>query len=267
MNIKELEVFVTLAQTLHFGRTAERHSLSAPTLSRAVKRMEEAAGVVLLERDNRKVSLTEAGRAYADFARSTLSGWSEFKAQTQGQNEAVEGEVGLFCSVTASHRLLSPLLTRLRTRFPGVDIRVHTGDQAGSLKRLRDESEDFVIAARPDELPANTLFKRLSADELVFIAPGEGPIAHKLSAASPGWGDLPWVLAERLALRDEYCANQLGVVDEVRRVRPHAELGEASSACSDGLERPQGVAGDMPQKAEAQETGIDALGVHGRASS
>lgn len=198
MDIKHLEVFLTLSQNLHFGRTAERHALSSSALTRMVQRLEVEAGTALFERDNRQVNLTDAGIAYAAFARKVLNAWGAFRQGLPDSVNRIEGEVSLFCSVTASHSLLNPLLSSVRETYPLVDIRVHTGDQAVSLQRLKQQTEDFVIAARPQELPAGTLFKRRSASELVFIAPEEGPVADTLAkAGSESWRDLPWVLAER----------------------------------------------------------------------
>lgn len=202
MDIKQLEIFLSLSQSLHFGRTAEQHALSSSALSRLVVRLEEEAGTKLFERDNRRVSLTEAGESYAAYARSTLEGWEKFKQTVPGQMDSsglkmLNGEVSLFCSVTASLSLLSPLLANWRACYPGVDIRVHTGDQAYSLHRLKQEQEEFVIAAIPDSIPPATLIKRLSSSELVFIAPKSGSIQAHINGSSLAWREVPWVLAER----------------------------------------------------------------------
>ena len=202
MDIKQLEIFLSLSQSLHFGRTAERHALSSSALSRLVVRLEEEAGTKLFERDNRRVNLTAAGESYAAYARSTLEGWTKFKQSVIGQADShgmqtLKGEVSLYCSVTASLSLLSPLLANWRKCYPGVDIRVHTGDQASSLQRLKQEQEEFVIAAIPDSIPSATLIKRLSSSELVFIAPKGGSIQAQIASDSLAWQDLPWVLAEK----------------------------------------------------------------------
>jgi len=198
LNIKNLEVFLTLSHYLHFGRTAERHALSPSALSRLVQRLEDEAEVVLFERDNRQVKLTQAGQHYVQFAQSVLANWAEFRQNNRRSGDTLAGEVSLFCSVTASHSLLSPLLSQLRTSHPKVDVRVHTGDQALSLQRLKNENEDFVIAAKPDELPAGMLFKPLSSSELVFIAANEGAIHRQIVSQGPQiLSQLPWVLAER----------------------------------------------------------------------
>ncbi len=195
--MRQLEIFLSLASSLHFGRTAERHALSPSALSRLVQRLETQAGACLFERDNRQVRLTPAGSAYARFAQLSLDAWDGYQSEI-GRGGELVGEVSLYCSVTASHSLLAPLLAELRVRHPNVHLRVHTGDQALSLDQLKEESEDLVIAAIPENLPGGTLVAPLSSSDLVFIAPSEGGIANQLREAPDlAWREVPWVLAER----------------------------------------------------------------------
>ena len=208
MDISRLDVFISLASSLHYGRTASKHNMTPSTLSRFVQRLEEEAGTTLFERDNRKVSLTPAGQHYLEFARQTLNAWDVFQKHTGTLSQDLRGEVSLYCSVTASHRLLNSVLAAVREGYPAIDIRLHTGDQALSLQRLKDEQDDFVIAAKPEQLPSNIAFKRLSSSELVFIAPRDDGVVQQqlklmLDSGRPNWHQFPWILAER-GLSREY---------------------------------------------------------------
>lgn len=198
MDTRQLEIFVSLASTLHFGRTAERHAMSASALSRLVQRLEGQAGATLFERDNRQVKLTDAGVAYARFANASLAAWERYQDDAGHTDKALSGEVSLYCSVTASHSLLTPILAQLRARYPDVQLRVHTGDQALSFERLKQESEDLVMAAIPEEIPGGALVAAVSSSDLVFIAPRDGDISEQLQLdPEAAWRRAPWVLAER----------------------------------------------------------------------
>ena len=72
MNLRDLRYFVALADTRHFGKAAERSFVSQPTLSAQIKKLETYLGVQLIERQPRKVTLTETGAKILPLARRIL---------------------------------------------------------------------------------------------------------------------------------------------------------------------------------------------------
>ena len=72
MNLRDLRYFVALADTRHFGKAAERSFVSQPTLSAQIKKLENYLGVQLIERQPRKVTLTETGMKILPIARRIL---------------------------------------------------------------------------------------------------------------------------------------------------------------------------------------------------
>ncbi|MBT8138450.1 MAG: HTH-type transcriptional activator IlvY [Gammaproteobacteria bacterium] len=202
MEIKELQIFIDLAQTLHFGRTAEKHFISAPALSRWVQRLEARVGVGLLQRNNRRVALTPAGQRYLQFARECLAAWQSFENDMGISVSNLTGSVSLFCSVTASHSLISGVLSGLRAAQPQIEVDLHTGDQADSIARVLNGRDDFAVAAKPEKLDRQLAFATLARTELKFIAPlGEcapqREIARGRKAGHIDWQGLPWIVAEQ----------------------------------------------------------------------
>src|SRR3978361_2439479 len=76
LSIRDLRAVVALAERLHFGRAAEDLSIAQPSLSAAVKKVEEALGELLFERTSRHVALTPAGQRTVQRLRSALDGVS-----------------------------------------------------------------------------------------------------------------------------------------------------------------------------------------------
>lgn len=207
MDAEKLQIFVDLAASLHFGRTAEKHHMSASTLSRLIQRFETQAGTALIYRDNRNVKLTRAGEQYLLFARETLLHWREFQQHIAPSSGVLRGTVSLYCSVTASHSVLAGLLSKLRQQQAGIEIKLDTGDQAFSTQRVLDHQADFAIAARPDKLDSKLALTSLAESELVFVMPRSAcAIREQINVMQAQgeiiWHDLPWIVAERGLARE-----------------------------------------------------------------
>src|SRR5690625_1296883 len=104
-DIRQLALFIELAETLHFGRTAERMHLSASAVSRSLRRLEDQLGRRLLERDQRRVRLNDAGRVFLEYARRSVDDWHGLRARLNPEPEQLKGEVSLYCSGTAAERM------------------------------------------------------------------------------------------------------------------------------------------------------------------
>ena len=79
MDLRDLKTFLHLAESRHFGRSARAMHVSPSTLSRQIQRLEEDLGQPLFVRDNRTVTLTEAGEALRVFAQQTLLQYQQLR--------------------------------------------------------------------------------------------------------------------------------------------------------------------------------------------
>jgi LysR family positive regulator for ilvC len=171
VDIKDLELFVQLAEGLHFANAGAATHRSPSAVSRAIRRIEEDLGQRLLERDNRSVRITSAGERFLIYARQVLQLWRDYAKTLPAATQTLRGEVSLYCSVTAAYSVLASLLDPLRDQHPGIELKLHTGDQADAVQRVSDGLEDIVITARPERLPSKLSFKPLVLSPLRFIAP------------------------------------------------------------------------------------------------
>ncbi|SEN23136.1 HTH-type transcriptional activator IlvY [Halomonas caseinilytica] len=199
MDMRPLKHFLTLADTLHFGRASEACHVSPSTLSRSIQQLEESLGVRLFERDNRHVALTRQGHSFHAYARDTLEQWEQLRQSLMRDAHVLTGEISIYCSVTASYSFLYDLLSEFRTRYPGIELKLHTGDPAQAMPRVLAGNEDMAITSRPRQLPEGLAFKSLTRSPLVFIAPHD---AHEWVPADPRtpsaeqWRNVPMVLSE-----------------------------------------------------------------------
>jgi len=207
VDTQALTVFLSVADTLNFSRSAESLHLSVSAVSRTVRRLEDELDRVLLERDNRSVRLTGAGREFREYARRAITEWQQLRRRL-GRDEELAGEVSLFCSVTASYSVLAPILEAFRQSHPAVEIMMHTGDQADGIDRVLEGQDDLAVSARPVQLPRRLEFLPLLESPMHFCAPrADCAVAEMVRAGDPAspefdWGAVPFIVPERGVTKD-----------------------------------------------------------------
>ena len=195
MNYRDLQVFLTLVDLGNMGRSAEQLHMSPSTLSRRLMRMEEAVGATLISRDTQPLELTEAGKRFLQHAEQTLFAWEALRQEVAPTVSELSGSLTVFCSVTASFSVLPEILARFRDRYPGVDLRILTGDAEESIPRVQSGEADLVIAARPERLETGLTFKALLTSPLLFIAPRHASALPGLKQGQPDWSQVPMILS------------------------------------------------------------------------
>jgi DNA-binding transcriptional LysR family regulator len=137
LETRELAYFVSVAETCHFGRAAERLGIAQPPLSRAISRLERRLGVVLLERTSRRVSLTPAGETLLLEGRRVLEAIDTAVARTQ-KTAMSEPRLTLAMKPGSDGGLLPAILSAYREAPGAVNVDVRTcaaGEQPGLLRR------------------------------------------------------------------------------------------------------------------------------------
>ncbi len=122
MELRQIRSFLSIAETLHFGRTAELIHLSQPALSLQIRALEEEVGVKLFERDRRKTTLTAAGTAFRDEAAAAVL---NIERAVRNARLAADGKLGLlrvgFIS-TAGNEIVPDIVRRFRKANPQVEF-------------------------------------------------------------------------------------------------------------------------------------------------
>ncbi|CNI17742.1 DNA-binding transcriptional regulator IlvY [Yersinia aldovae] len=197
MDLRDLKLFLHLAESRHFGRTAKAMHVSPSTLSRQIQRLEETIGQPLFLRDNRAVQLTDAGTQLKAFAQQTLLQYQQLRHALGQHGPSLSGELRLFCSVTAAYSHLPPILDRFRARHPLVEIKLTTGDAADAVDKVQSNEADLGIAGRPEVLPTTVSFTQIGEIPLVLIAPAlPCAVRSQVSIEQPDWATIPFILPE-----------------------------------------------------------------------
>lgn len=170
MDINELEIFLSVAEQLHFGRASQACHLSPSALTRTIQRLETRIGQTLFLRDNRSVSLSPAGERFRDYARKAVLDWHSFQASLH-QSENISGSLSLYASITAVYSLLPNLLEAYRQSFSDVQLQLRTGAAEQALPQLQSGQIDIAVAALPERLGPQLKFLPIATTPLIFIAP------------------------------------------------------------------------------------------------
>ncbi|MGH1441573.1 MAG: HTH-type transcriptional activator IlvY [Cellvibrionaceae bacterium] len=194
MDTRSLKLFLHLSESLHFGRTSQAMHISPSALTRIIQQLEEGLDTKLFVRDNRSVSLTRSGKLFQEYARESLQQWQSFQHSLMEETKELQGDISIYCSVTASYSFLYNILSEFRTAHPKIGIRLHTGDPEHALSRVQNGEEDVAIASRTEKLPRTLDFKSIAKSKLLTIAP-----THH-SEKTP-WHKAPLILSEEGVIR------------------------------------------------------------------
>ncbi len=173
MRTRELETFLHLAETLHFGKASQACNLSPSALTRSIQRLEEEIGQPLFTRDNRNVALTPAGERFQKYARQSRQEWKSLQEDLHDE-PTVSGTLSIYASITAVYSLLPDLLESYRATHPQVQLELNTGAAEQAVDQVLAGDIDLAVAALPDRPAARIEFLPLAKIPLVFIAPVSG---------------------------------------------------------------------------------------------
>jgi LysR family transcriptional regulator, positive regulator for ilvC len=149
MDFHELEAFLALADSLHFAHAAVQVHISPSALSRLLGRLEEELGVMLFERDTRRVSLTKDGLLFQQFCRETLHRRDDLRLRIGEQDDRLRGILRIYASVTACYSILPPFVETLTREHPELHLSVQTGDPSNAADAIREGRAELGLDALP----------------------------------------------------------------------------------------------------------------------
>ena len=178
IDIRALQCFLAVADTLHFGKAAERLHMTQPPLSRQIAGLEKALGVTLLERDSRHVRLTAAGARFAQDARDVLVGLEQACRSAQQVAAGELGELRVGFMMHAAHSSVPPLARRFIAAHPQVQLRLREALPLALLQGVREGELDAGIGFAPADLHGLAL-QPLFEEPLCVALPAAHPLAQR----------------------------------------------------------------------------------------
>lgn len=192
LDVRRLGYFVAVAETLHFGKAAERLRIAQPALSQQIRRLEAELGCTLLRRDRRRVELMPAGRALLEAGRRAL-------VQMAHAGEAARRTAASHVSLLrigflspAGFAVVPDVLRRLRLAHPAAYLVLREGDTVTLLEEVRLGLLDIAFVRGPITWPGVRI-DTLRREPLVMVLPADHRLARRRRVALSNFADEPFI--------------------------------------------------------------------------
>lgn len=183
MTLTELKYVVAVARERHFGRAAEACFVSQPTLSVAIKKLEEELGVAIFERRSSEVTLTPAGERIVAQAQRVLDEAAQIKELAKAGKDPLVGALRVGIIYTIGPYLLPSLIRQLLRDAPQMPLLLNENFTIKLLELLRNGEIDVAILALP--LPeSGVLIQPVYDEQFVVAVPRQHPWSRRKSIAA-----------------------------------------------------------------------------------
>ncbi|MFD7319773.1 LysR family transcriptional regulator [Streptomyces sp. NPDC059875] len=194
MELRDIEIFLVLAEELHFGRSAERLLVSQARVSQAIRKQERRIGAALFERTSRTVRLTSVGRQLRDDLQPVYAGLHESLERARQAARGVTGRlrVGMMpFNVVDMH----PYWKTFRSRYPQWELEIRQLAFVDPFGRLRDNDMDVLVTWLPVEEPDLTVGPVLCRDPRILAVAADHELAQRTSARLEMFADFQHAVA------------------------------------------------------------------------
>ncbi|GAA2430728.1 LysR family transcriptional regulator [Actinomadura vinacea] len=182
MELRDIEIFLTLAEELHFGRTAERLHVSQARVSQAISRQERRLGVALFDRTSRRVTLTPVGRRLREDLQQALDLLQQGLARAEAAGLGAGRTLRLGVFGHAGHEL-RPLTDAFRARYPGIDVKFGEINGGDAFTALRTGDHDVNVLWLPVAEPDLTVGPTVLTGGRVLAVSADHPLADRGTAS------------------------------------------------------------------------------------
>jgi len=179
MELYQIRYFLAVSDTLNFTRAAEQCHVAQPSLTRAVKKLEDELGGELLRRERSRTHLTELGRTMRPFLQQCLDSAMAAKAQAESYGRGETAPLHLGISSTIEIRILLPALRELTRTMPGLKLHLVRRPAREAMQQLEKGESELCVTAlgevaweRIDQWP-------LFTEDFVLFAGSTHPLGSK----------------------------------------------------------------------------------------
>jgi DNA-binding transcriptional LysR family regulator len=235
MDIRGLEVFLSVAKHLNYTRAGEEVNLSQPSVSVRIRQLEQELGVKLFEQLGKKVALTEAGLLLVPHARRVIAAIEDAQHAIDELQGLERGTLRIGASTTPGMYLIPGTIARFKQLYPKIDVHLAVRDTRQIEEGVIKNEFDFgfvgghLVGDEVDVLP-------WMIDNLVLVVPSNHVLARKKSVTIADLRKESFILRELGSATRAAVANQLQKSDlEVETVMEMENPESVKKAVHSGL--------------------------------
>ena len=179
----ELEAFLTLAEELHFGRTAERLRVSTARISQTIAKLERRIGVPLFHRTSRRVELSPVGRQLYEETRPAWSRITDAFERAVDTGRGLTGLLRVAFTEPAAGQLLVGAAQAFRTRYPDCQVRIKEAHLPQVLPWLHGGEVDLALTCHPMHEKGVVMGPVLVREARMLAVPTGHPFARRATVS------------------------------------------------------------------------------------
>ena len=201
LDLRRLRFFVEVVRQGGFSQAAKVVFAAQPTVSKAVKQLEDELGVPLLDRGSRRSVPTAAGEVVYRRALALLTASRDLASELDELRGLKRGSLRIGFPRVGSSALFAPLFATFRRQYPGIDVRLEVHDSKRLEEALRSGDLDLATLVHP--IPADLESQDVRTDPLMVLMPPHHPLARHRSVRLAKLAGSPLILFEEgFALND-----------------------------------------------------------------
>lgn len=195
MNLDHLKTYIEVVKTGSFSEVAKKLGISQPAVSFQIQKLEQDLGVRLIDRKQKKLTLTEPGKRLLSFAQKVQDEYSGMLEDMNQLREDVTGNLFISASTIPGDFILPPLLSEFKTLHPSVQIRVAVSDSGQVIEDIENGTYDVGFCGI---MPENKEMEaaKIAEDEIVLIVASGHPFTNRESVSFMEIAEEPFIARE-----------------------------------------------------------------------
>lgn len=202
METRVLNYFLKIAQLNNMSKAAEELHITQPTLSRQIKTLEDSLGTKLFSRDNKKMTLTNAGIIFQKRAQEIVQLVAKAEQDVSDQ-QGLSGVVSIGCVESTVTNFLGTMIANFHSKYPHIRFSLYDADGDDIREKLDRGTLDLGFMLTPVELAKYNSIDLPVTDHWCLLVPKNDPIAKESKISLSSLRQLPLIIPARNIVQSE----------------------------------------------------------------